>query len=177
MKTHLNKRRRINQHSPAEDISFDPDNNKDMWVLLDQAHFAVARSRFMELAQYKLTKEQAQILYVLRIYGGSATMNQIASFTLRQRHSVSTLVNRMEKVGLLKKVKVNKEKVFKVIVTKKGKERYESVPQESIEMVFSTLSTADKRKFGLYLNKLQKKARSLLGLDYKPPFLKRRAKD
>jgi hypothetical protein len=83
----------------------------------------------------------------------------------------------MEKVGLVKKVKVPKEKVFKVIMTKKGKDRFERVTRESIEMVFSSLSAADKRKFVLYLNQLQKKARSLLGLDYKPPFLKRTATD
>ena len=100
-------------------------------------------------------------------------MNQIASFTQRQRHSVSTLVNRMEKVGLVKKVKVPREKVYKVIMTKKGKERYEQVTRNSIEMIFSALSAADKRQFVIYLNRLQKKARSLLGLDFKPPFLKR----
>jgi DNA-binding MarR family transcriptional regulator len=177
MKMHQKQSHRINRDSPAEDTNFNPDNDHDIWVLLDQAHFAVTRSRLLELAQYNLTKEQAQVLYVLKIRGGSATMNQIASFTLRQRHSVSTLVNRMEKAGLVKKVKVSKEKVFKVIMTKKGKDRYEGVTRESIEMIFSSLSAADKRKLVLYLNQLQKQARSLLGLDYKPPFLKRTAKD
>ena len=52
----------------------------------------------------------------------------------------------MEKVGLVKKVKVSKEKVFKVIMTKKGKDRYQSVTRDSIEMVFSSLSAVDKRK-------------------------------
>ncbi len=177
MKTSQEKSRRINRNSPAEDINFSPDNDHDIWVLLDQAHFAVTRSRLLELAQYNLTKEQAQVLYVLKICGGSATMNQIASFTLRQRHSVSTLVNRMEKAGLVKKVKVSRDKVFKVTMTKKGKDRYDNVTRESIEMIFSSLSAADKRKFVLYLNQLQKKARSLLGLDYKPPFLTRKAAD
>jgi len=177
MKTHQKKSRPVNQDSRLEDISFNPDNDHDVWVLLDQAHFAVTRSRLLELAQYNLTKEQAQVLYVLKICGGSATMNQIASFTLRQRHSVSTLVNRMGKVGLVKKVKVSKEKVFKVIMTKKGKDRYASVTRESIEMVFSSLSAADKRKLVSCLNQLQKKAHSLLGLDYKLPFLKQRTTD
>ena len=172
MKTHRITGRRINQNPPAENVSFNPDNGHDIWVQLDQAHFAVTRSRLLELAQYGLTKEQAQVLYVLRICGGSATMNQIASFTLRQHHSVSTLVNRMEKAGLVRKVKVSGEKVFKVIMTKKGKDRYDIVTRESIEMIFSSLSAAEKRQLASYLSKLQKKARSLLGLDYKPPFLK-----
>jgi DNA-binding MarR family transcriptional regulator len=167
----------IDHNPPDADTQFHPDSDHDIWVLLDQAHFAVTRSRLLELAQFNLTKEQAQVLYVLRIWGGSATMNQIASFTQRQRHSVSTLVNRMEKVGLVKKVKVPREKVYKVIMTKKGKERYAKVTRHSIEMVFSALSAEDKRQFVIYLNRLQKKARSLLGLDFKPPFLKRTPAD
>jgi DNA-binding MarR family transcriptional regulator len=177
MKIGLEMNHSINQSSVTENININSDNSQDIWVLLDRTHFAVTRSRLLELAQFNLTKEQAQVLYVLRLFGGSATMTQIASFTLRQRHSVSTLVNRMEKAGLVKKVKVPKDKVFKVIMTKKGKDRYSRVTRKSLEMVFSSLSTADKRKLTLYLNQLQKKAHSLLGLDYKPPFLKRTATD
>ena len=177
MKIGLEKNHGVKQISPVDNINIDSDNSHDIWVLLDRTHFAVTRSRLLELAQFNLTKEQAQVLYVLRLFGGSATMTQIASFTLRQRHSVSTLVNRMEKAGLVKKVKVPKDKVFKVVMTKKGKDRYSRVTRKSLEMVFSSLSTADKRKLTLYLNQLQKKAHSLLGLDYKPPFLKRTATD
>jgi DNA-binding MarR family transcriptional regulator len=166
-----------NQNSPPEDVSFNPDNDHDIWVLLDTAHFAIIRSRLLELAQYNLTKEQAQVLYVVRICGGSATMNQIASVTLRQRHSVSTLINRMEKAGLVKKVKDSKEKVYKVIMTKKGKDRYANVTRKSIEMIFSSLTAKDKRNLVLCLNKLQKQASGLLGLGYRPPFLKRKATD
>ena len=167
----------INQSLVTDNININSENSHDIWVLLDRTHFAVTRSRLLELAQFNLTKEQAQVLYVLRFFGGSATMTQIASFTLRQRHSVSTLINRMEKAGLVKKVKVSKDKIFKVVMTKKGKDRYEKVTRESIEMVFSSLSSGDKRKLTLYLNQLQKRASSLLGLDYKPPFLKRTATD
>lgn len=83
----------------------------------------------------------------------------------------------MEKTGLVKKVKIPKNKVYKVVMTKKGKDIYERVTRESIEMVFSSLSPADKRKLALYLNQLQKRAYSLLGLDYKPPFLKQTTTD
>jgi DNA-binding MarR family transcriptional regulator len=159
----LKKNHIIDQNLPTDNIHTNLDNSHDIWVLLDRTHFAVTRSRLLELAQFNLTKEQAQVLYVLRYFGGSATMTQIASFTLRQHHSVSTLVIRMEKTGL--------------VMTKKGKDIYERVTRESIEMVFSSLSPADKRKLALYLNQLQKRAYSLLGLDYKPPFLKQTTTD
>jgi DNA-binding MarR family transcriptional regulator len=173
----LKKNHIIDQNLPTDNIHTNLDNSHDIWVLLDRTHFAVTRSRLLELAQFNLTKEQAQVLYVLRYFGGSATMTQIASFTLRQHHSVSTLVIRMEKTGLVKKVKIPKNKVYKVVMTKKGKDIYERVTRESIEMVFSSLSPADKRKLALYLIQLQKRAYSLLGLDYKPPFLKQTTTD
>jgi DNA-binding MarR family transcriptional regulator len=173
----LKKNLNNNQIAPINNIKINADNSHDIWVLLDRTHFAVTRSRLLELAQFNLTKEQAQVLYVLRFFGGSATMTQIASFTLRQHHSVSTLVKRMEKTGLLKKTKVHKNKVYKIIITKKGKDIYEKVTRESIEMVFSSLSSEDKRKLTSCLIQLQERANSLLGLDYQPPFLKRTAAD
>ncbi len=173
MKTRGKNSRQIIPSTIAGDFSHSPDSDHDIWVLLDQAHFAVTRSRLLELAQFDLTKEQAQVLYVLKICGGSATMNQIASFTMRQRHSVSTLINRMENAGLVKKVKESREKVYKVVMTKKGRDRYSGVTRESIEMIFSSLTAAQKRQLASCLNNLQKKARGLLGMDYKPPFLKR----
>ena len=69
MKTLKKASCRVNQKPPAEEINFNPDNDHDLWVLLDQAHFAVTRSRLLELAQYDLTKEQAQVLYVLKNLG------------------------------------------------------------------------------------------------------------
>jgi DNA-binding MarR family transcriptional regulator len=174
MQKRRTKSRAIAPKTRESSSNFSPGNDHDIWVLLDSAHFAVTRSRLLELAQFNLTKEQAQVLYVLKMFGGSATMNQIASFTMRQRHSVSTLINRMENAGLVRKVKDPKEKVYKVVMTKKGKNRYAGVTRESIEMIFSSLSAAEKSKLVSLLNELHDKARSLLGMDYKPPFLKRR---
>ena len=148
-------------------------NVHSIWVLLDRTHFAVARSRLLELAQFHLTKEQAQILYALRLYGGATNMTQISAFTMRQRHSVSTLVDRMEKAGLVKKVKVPNKKGYMVTMTKKGSERYQNVTAKSIDMLLSPLSEAEKQKLVVYLKKVQNKARELLGLDHNPPFLTR----
>jgi DNA-binding MarR family transcriptional regulator len=151
-----------------------PDYHTDhgIWVLMDRTQFAISRSRWLELRQFHLTKEQAQILYILRFYGGAANMTQIAAFSMRQRHSVSTLVDRMEKIGLLKKVKAPNKKGYMITVTKKATERYEKVTVKSIELLFSSLSVAEKQKLVELLLKLQTAARQMLGLDRSLPFLK-----
>jgi DNA-binding MarR family transcriptional regulator len=177
LKTNREKNRENSPGLPALNTELDYNNSFDIWVLLDRTHFAVARSRLLELAQYHLTKEQAQILHEILLFGGSASMTQIASFTMRQHHSVSTLVNRMVKAGLVKKIKAPNNRGFKVTITKKGHDRYQQVTRKSIEMIFSSLSTADKRKLAVSLNQVQNKARALLGLDRSPPFLDRTTRD
>jgi DNA-binding MarR family transcriptional regulator len=160
------------QNSLSPDYAIHHDSDFDMWVLMDNAHFAVARARFLEIAQYELTKEQAQVLYVLQNSGGSATQAQIADFTMRQHHSVSTLVNRMSKDGLVEKEKYPNGKGFRINITKKGSEKYQKVTKDSVKMIFSSLSPDERQQLARHLKQLYKTARKLLGLDYKPPFLK-----
>ncbi|MFH1646071.1 MAG: MarR family winged helix-turn-helix transcriptional regulator [Chloroflexota bacterium] len=130
---------------PRQGAGAVPGSGFDMWVLMDNAHFAIARSRFLEISQFDLTKEQAQVLYVLQVFGGSATQTQIADFTMRQHHSVSTLVNRMCKEGLVRKEKDPAGRGFRIFVTKKGKDKYARVTKNSVEMIFSSLSPAEKK--------------------------------
>jgi DNA-binding MarR family transcriptional regulator len=157
---------------PTRMNHLDSDKNHDLWTLFDSAHFAVSRLRLLEIAQYGLTKEQAQILYIIQSHGGAVTMSQISDFSMRQHHSIYTLINRMIKVGLLKKTKTPKDRVFKIVMTSKAQNKYDKLRRDSIEMIFSSLKTEDRSKFAECLIELQKTARNMLGLDNKPPFLK-----
>ena len=152
-----------------ESLRTDPDWN--LWVLLDQTRFAICRARELELAKSKLTIIQASVLYTIQFKGGEITQKQISEFTMRQHHSVSTLINRMIKRGLIKKVKHTGEKGTKIAITEKGKETYNNITKQSIKMIFSTLSAEDKQNMTAYLDVLRNKARGLLGMDYIPPFL------
>lgn len=150
---------------------FSSNNNFELWILLDHARFAISRARELELARVGLTPEQAMILHTLKILGGSATMSEISDITLRQHHSVSTLVNRMTKQGLLKKTKSPKDKKYQVVVTEKGNKVYGAITRQSIEMTFSALKSKEKQEFASSLQKLIDQTRDLLGVDYRPPFL------
>ncbi len=102
---------------------------------------------------------------------GSATLDEITENTMRQYHSVSTLVNRMAKLGLVKKVKYSDTKKFQVSITDKAMNIYSKASANSLDMIFSVLSPNDQKAFAQYLQQLTEKARSVLGLDYKHPFL------
>jgi DNA-binding MarR family transcriptional regulator len=139
--------------------------NHLLWTLFDNTHYGIARTRLLEIAKFGLTKEQAQILYIIKVNGGAVTLGKIATYSMRQHHSISTLINRMEKVGLVKKTKLPTEKAFRIAATPKGKAMYAKLTRESIDYVFAALTSPEKDLLNGCLLKLQKASRGLLGLD------------
>ncbi len=140
-----------------------------LWKLLDHTRFMVSRLREIELARFGLTQEQVVVLDILYQRGGSTTMNEIVELTMRQHHSISTLINRMAKQGLVSKVKTPDDKrVFKVIITDKGRSLFGKVSRESITTTFAVLSEEDKVDLDTRLRKILLKAYALLGKEYRP---------
>ena len=147
------------------------ETDHQIWRLFADTFKLISRSREMELAQYGLTPEQSYILHILIDSGGISTINEIANLSLRRHNSVSTIVKRMEDSGLIKRVKLKEAKHYQIEITEKGRDLFESSPAKSIEMAFSTLSQNEKQNMIKIFNKLSKRTRDLLGIDYKPLFL------
>src|ERR1035437_492675 len=145
-----------------------------IWALFNRTHFAVYRLRELELAQFNLTVEQTGILILLLSRGGSATAKTIEDLTMRQHHSISTLVNRMIKTNLVAKRKSPNGKTSEIVITKDGEDLYKSVLTNSMEMVFSSIKAKDRKQLLEYLTLILEKARDLLGVSYIPPFLRYR---
>jgi DNA-binding MarR family transcriptional regulator len=141
------------------------------WMLFNLARNSVYRLRELELAQFGLTVEQSIILYLLINRGGSATARTIEYLTLRQHHSISTLINRMVKLRLVTRKKSLESKKSEILITRHGKDLYKKVPFHSMEMLFSSLKEKDRERLRGYLVILLAKARDLLGLSFVPPFL------
>jgi DNA-binding MarR family transcriptional regulator len=142
----------------------------NLWILLNHTAYAITRQREMELAKFGITIEKHAILHVLIIKDGR-NINDIASVRLRKHHSIFTLINRMEKQGLVRKVKSPRSKEYKIFITDKGKEVYSKITMDSIEATFSALSPDDQQKLSQYLKLLLVRSLSLQGFDYKLPFL------
>jgi DNA-binding MarR family transcriptional regulator len=141
----------------------------ELWTTLDAAGFAISRLRELELAQFGLTLEQSLILIIIEHCGGSTTTKEIEYLTLRQHHSISTLINRMCRVGLVYKEKSPAEKRYRIFMSKEGESLLSKVTEDSIEIVFSNLSVNEKLQFTGYLRSLHRQARNLLGVPHKQP--------
>ncbi len=77
----------------------------NLWVLLRQTTDIIFKARGKELRQYGITVRQAAILFIIQAIGGKATLTQIANWLFREPHSVSAVLMRMEKDGLINRVK------------------------------------------------------------------------
>jgi DNA-binding MarR family transcriptional regulator len=136
----------------------------DLWVFLDEAHYTVARSHIIELVRSGITREQARILHVLTLFDGSTTLKTISEVTKRQHNSVSTLINRMVKAGLIEKIKNPEDKVYRITITKKAQAKYDKATNKALELIFSSLSPQNRRQFVSCLKKVQQSASHVLDL-------------
>ncbi len=134
-----------------------------LWSQLDSTRFAISRLRELELAPFGLTVEQASILRVLLDQAGPVTFKDLEDASLRQHHSVSTLVNRMTKMGLVRIEVKPRRRRYRIFVTPKGRNLVAGIKTMAIDMVFSSLAMNEKSELWVVLFSICRKARALLG--------------
>jgi DNA-binding MarR family transcriptional regulator len=123
------------------------------------------------LKQVQMTQPQVRVLTMLSREDRPVTLEELANWTFKEFNSVSTLINRMEKKGLIKKNKKEGDLRTYVTLAPKGSALYHRrVTERSIHLIFEKLSEEEKTQFEAILKKLRTTTRDLLGLDFKPPF-------
>ncbi len=143
------------------------DEDQDLWLLLTHARYAVFRAREKELQRYGVSPEQVGLLFVVQALGNKATPAAISRHIIRQPHTVSALVDRMARRGLVKKVKdLDRKNLVRVVMTEKGKKTYElSTKRGPIHRILGSLDVKERKQFRDTLEKVLAKARKEIGLD------------
>jgi DNA-binding MarR family transcriptional regulator len=148
----------------------DPETN--LYILLDQTDGIVTNAVELEIKHLRMTQPQVRVLTMLSRENKPVTLDELANWTLKEFNSVSTLINRMEKKGLVKKIKKEGELKTYIILTDKGSDLFlKQVTERSIHLIFGKLSDLEKKQLDSILRKVRDTTRDLLGLDYRPPFL------
>jgi DNA-binding MarR family transcriptional regulator len=145
----------------------DGDEFQDLYLLFARARYLTFRARERELQRYGLTPEQSQVLFVTQALKNKATPAAISRLLLRQPHTVSAIVDRMAKKGLIKKSKdLERKNMVRVTMTEKGKEAYEVTTKRGpIHRILSVLDKEERQQFRQYLERVMVKARDELGMD------------
>jgi DNA-binding MarR family transcriptional regulator len=97
------------------------DEEYDLWILLSRVYHMIAKIRNMEMSKYGILPVQSYMLFIIRAMGNATTPAQLSRFVYQQRNSVSDILKRMEKQGLITKEKrsdANRRILIKM--TKKG---------------------------------------------------------
>lgn len=136
----------------------------ELWDLLAHTGFAVSRLRELELAPLGLTMMQSLVFKILDDNGGTITTKTLEDSTMRQHHSISTLINRMTKMGLVNTQRMPRGRRHVISFTPAGRDLYGHITTYAIEMTLATLNESRKRDLAQCLEKLLIRARDLLGL-------------
>lgn len=151
------------------------DKDYVLWVLLVQARDAIFRLRQRELKPHAISLQEAAILFLAWFLGNRATPSELSRWVLRKHHTILGILSRMEKKGLIKKVKgLSGKNRVEVTLTEKGEQAFNrSLDIDCIHRIMSSLSGEERRQLALYLETLRDMALGELGETLKPPYPRR----
>jgi DNA-binding MarR family transcriptional regulator len=141
-----------------------------LWLLIAQTRSAIFKARHQKVGQY-LPPNQTAALTVVWAYQGQATPALIARYLFLEHHSVSELITRMKKKGLVIKSKDPKRKnIVRVSITPAGRDVCRQAMQpEFIKGIISTLSAEQRTQLQSCLQVLLREALKKLGSEMLMP--------
>jgi DNA-binding MarR family transcriptional regulator len=146
-----------------------------LWLLLAETRSAVFKARHKKYGQY-LHPNQAAALVVIWAYDGQATPATLSRYLFLEPHSVSELVIRMEKKGMVTRSKDKQRgNVVRVSITEKGCEICSQVVQtDFIHRIMSSLSAEQREQLRSALTNILEESLKELGMEGEMPLLPER---
>jgi len=122
-----------------------------LWFLSHRTHELLRRCEDQVYGEYNLTTEQYTMLAIIKYLDDPVRITDIARWSGRSTNSVSMIIDRMVKAGLVRRVRDRKDRrtVF-VTVTNKAENALKPATLaglEFIQEILSPLSSEDRRTF------------------------------
>ncbi len=151
-----------------EHFRFDPVNDDDAFniiALIEHTGHATTLARERELRKYGISSRWAAALLVIWAMNNNATPTDISRWLLREPHSVTGLLDRMERDGYIHRFQDRQRRnVVRVAMTEKGREAYlNSLKRESYHRMAAVVDDEDRRVLRRILTKVWKAALADLG--------------
>ena len=142
------------------------------WVFMSRTRDAIFRNREKELEEYNLSTRQASVLIVLEELDKKATPAEVSKWVFREPHSVSDFLKRMERDGLIKRIKdLARKNMIRIEITDKGRESVHNAKKaESVHKIMAVLSEEEHRQLMAIMQKLWDKALEELRIENRPVF-------
>jgi len=146
------------QKAMRDRFALEPDTV--LWLLLDQVAHLFHKALETEIKPYGISLEQAAALAVINAIGDGATTGEVAQWLFLTPHSVSEMLTRMQKNGLVNKIteRVNKRRKT-LTLTAKGRQILEQTQKmETIHRLMSHLTEEQRQQMSSSLVLLRDKA-------------------
>jgi DNA-binding MarR family transcriptional regulator len=146
--------------------------NQKALLRLQTMTAVLERARSLELATIGLNMPQALVLYHLKVSKEPMTPMRLARMMHKQPHTVSALVHRMEKQGLLTTKRDMKRKNWvRVSLTKKGEKAIEGwVTATAVPDIMDSLSKKEADALNKATQKLHSRGLELLRKMQRDPY-------
>jgi len=140
--------------------------------LIAQTRHAIQKARLKELAPFKISPRKAATLMTIVASGGEVSAYKIAKWFILEPSSISLLLQKMEKEGLVKRIKTqDKRRSFRLKLTAKGNKVYDEVKTyESYHRAMTVLNKEQRKQLKSLLTILRDGILKQLGMGGRLPF-------
>jgi DNA-binding MarR family transcriptional regulator len=141
------------------------DSAHSLYLLIRKTSDLAFAARNIELRKQRVTPMQAAVLNIIHNIGRKATPAEISRHLIRLPHSVSSLIDRMEADGLVRRVKdLERKNLVRVKMTRKGKSVYSRLSErKATHDMMSDLSEEELQQMIEWLLKIQARIHQQVG--------------
>ncbi len=121
------------------------------WFLSHRTHELLRRCEDQVFGEYNLTTEKYTMLATIKYLDDPVRITDVARWAGRSTNSVSMIIDRMVKAGLVKRVRDRIDRrAVRLVITSKAEKALKPATQAGLEFIreiLSPLSNEDKRTF------------------------------
>ena len=142
------------------------DEEHNLYLLLASTRHMIFKLRKRELSQYNLSPVESGVLSLINsLERNQATPANLSRMLSREPHTISMLLNRMEKKGLIvKKKDLEKKNLVRIELTAEGSDLCQkAINSKVVKEIFSLLNSAQRESFESLIEILWKAAKEKLG--------------
>jgi DNA-binding MarR family transcriptional regulator len=139
------------------------------WLLIHQTSRLLLKSENATLAKIGLTRQKQAVLLAMKNAPGPLTITNIAHWIDRNPNGVSTLVDRMERDGLISRVRdMPDHREVRLVLTQKGEEGFKEgskLFQKLFRDIFSEFSEEELVTLSAIMTRVRRRTFDLLKPD------------
>ena len=138
-----------------------------LWMLFTRTNYLIRKIRQRELDENGLRLHSSAVIASIAKRGKKATIATIQKETMLEAHTISEHLKRLEKQGLIRKIRSEYGRAIKRIeLTGEGEKAMSVISKgDIVKSIISELTDEEQEQMGYFMDKLQSRAVKILGFE------------